>query len=290
MTKKWNVSMQILEVSAEELDYVARLCLDPFMPPTWREAMQPAMDVRKEWLKDMMHKGLQVLVALEESDDVLRSLSVRNRKIRELVIRGRVPKGLIEYVPIEFAPEPVRGGKSLFVNCIWVLPKFWSGGVAKGLMERFIEDAKAYGGASVLAYDGDKWFGFFPYMPASFFEKFGFKEVDRDGSRVLLHLNLGDDERPRLIRAKTRKTGKSDKLVVDVFYSSQCPWSGWMVDKVKRCMKKYGAVVNAINTDDRTVIEEYGLSRGVCINGKPLFKRMASWKEIDFAVKQAIEH
>ena len=250
--------------------------------------MQPAMDVRKEWLKDMMHKGLQVLVALEESDDVLRSFSARNRKIRELVIRGRVPKGLIEYVPIEFAPEPVRGGKSLFVNCIWVLPKFWSGGVAKGLMERFIEDAKAYGGASVLAYDGDKWFGFFPYMPASFFEKFGFKEVDRDGSRVLLHLNLGDDERPRLIRTKTRKTGKRDKLVVDVFYSSQCPWSRWMVDKVKRCMKKYGAVVNAINTDDRTIIEEYGMSRGVCINGKPLFKRMASWKEIDFAVKQVI--
>jgi len=282
--------MQILEVSAEDLDYVARLCLDPFMPPTWREAMQPAMDKRKEWLKAMMCKGLRVLVALEESDDVLRSFRARNKKIKELVIRGRVPKGLIEYTPIEFAPEPVRGGKSLFINCIWVLPKFWSGGVAKSLMERFIEDAKAYGGASVLAYEGDKWFGFFPYMPASFFEKFGFKEVDRDGSRVLLHLNLSCDVQPRLIKAKTRKVRESGKLVVDVFYSSQCPWSWWVVDKVKRGMKKYGALVNAVNTDDRTVIEEYGLSRGVCINGKPVLKRMASWKEIDCAVKQVIGH
>jgi hypothetical protein len=157
-------------------------------------------------------------------------------------------------------------------------------------MERFIEDAKAYGGASVLAYEGDKWFGFFPYMPTSFLEKFGFKQVDRDGRRVLLHLNLGCDEHPRLIEAKTRKVGQSDKLVVDVLYSSQCPWSWWMVDKVKRGMKKYGALVNAVNTDDRTVIEEYGLSRGVCINGKPVLKRMASWKEIDFAVKQVIGH
>ena len=63
-----------------------------------------------------------------------------------------------------------------------------------------------------------------------------------------------------------------------------------MVDKVKRGMKKYGAVVNAVNTDDRRVIEEYGVSRGVCINGKPVLKRMASWKEIDFAVKQVIGH
>jgi hypothetical protein len=177
MTKKWNVAMQILEVSAGDLDYVARLCLDPFMPPAWREAMQPAMDVRKEWLKAMMYKGLRVLVALEESDDVLRSFGARNKKIRELVIRGRVPKGLIEYVPIEFAPEPVRGGKSLFVNCIWVLSKFWSGGVAKSLMERFIEDAKACGGASVLAYEGDKWFGFFPICLPAFLKSLGLKRL-----------------------------------------------------------------------------------------------------------------
>jgi hypothetical protein len=51
-------------------------------------------------------------------------------------------------------------------------------------------------------------------------------------------------------------------------------------------LKKNGKVI----TDDRSVVEEYGLSRGVCINGKPLIKRMASWKEIDFAVKQAIRH
>jgi len=282
--------MQILEVSLEELDYVARLCLDPFMPPKWQEAMQPAMDVRKEWLKAMMHNGLQVLVALEKSDNFLRSFGARNKKIRELIVGGKVPKGLIEYVPIEFAPEPVKGVKSLFIDCIWVLPKFWHAGVARRLMEKFIENARVYGGASVLAYEGDKWFGFFPYMPVGFFEKFGFREVCRDGSRVLLHLDLGGGELPTLIHPKTRKINKSDRLMLDVFFSSQCPWSRWMVDKIKRNMRRYDAVIREINTDDRRVIEEYGMSRGVCINGVPVIKRMASWKEVESIVKQTILH
>lgn len=282
--------MQILEVSAEELDYVARLCLDPFMVPRWRDMMQPAMVVREKWLKTMMQDGLRVLVALEKSEDVLSSFGARNRKIRELIIRGKIPKGLIEYAPIEFAPEPITGENSLFINCIWVLPKFWNAGVARSLLERFIEDAKAYGSASVLTYEGDKWFGYFPYMPVNFFTKFGFREVDRDGSRVLLHLNFGGEEQPRLIYPKTRKVRKSDKIIVDVLFNSQCPWSWWMANKVKCGMKKYRAVVNAINTDDRRVIDEFGLSRGICINGKPVLKRMASWKEIDFAVKQVIGH
>lgn len=265
--------MQIHEVSPEELDYVTAVCLDPSVPPKWREAMKTAMDARKEWLKTMLRKGLQVSIAFKET-----------------ATRGDSPKGLIEYLPIESAPEPVKGEKSLFIDCIWVVPPFWHKGIARRLLERVIEKAKAYGGASVLAYEGDKWFGFFPYMPANFFKKFGFKEVGRDGSRVLLHLNLSADEPPRLIYPKCRAIEKSDEIVMDIFFNSQCPWSGWMVDKIKRNMKKYDAVVNAINTDDRRIIEEYGMSRGVCINGTPIVKRMASWKEIESIVKQKILH
>ena len=75
-------------------------------------------------------------------------------------------------------------------------------------MERFNEKARQYGGASVLAYEGDKWFGFFPYMPVSFFKRFGFRAVDRDGTRVLLHLNLDADEKPTLVESKTKRIEK----------------------------------------------------------------------------------
>lgn len=78
---------------------------------------------------------------------------------------------------------------------------------------------------------------------------------------MLLHLNLGADKSPRLIRPKCRDVVDSDRMVVDVFFNSQCPWSGWMVDKIKQNMKKYDAAVNLVCTDDRRMVERYGMSR-----------------------------
>lgn len=280
--------MQIHEVSADELGFVSAVCLDPSVPPRWREIMEPCMVKRCEWIKAMMKKGLQISVALSKPKAVAGSLESGIGKVKTKTVQGSIAKGLIEYVPIEFACEPVKGEGGLFINCVWIVPPLWHQGAGKALLERCVKKARAYGGVSVLAYEGDKWFGFFPYMPTSFFKKFGFKEVDRDGSRVLLHLDLGGNQKPKLIRAKVVRAKKSDKLTVDVFYSSRCPWSGWMVDKVTRGMKKYHAIVNAINTDDRKVIEEYGMSRGVSVNGKPVMKRMASMKEIEFIVKQSV--
>nr|MDO8100485.1 GNAT family N-acetyltransferase [Candidatus Njordarchaeota archaeon] len=282
--------MEIRELSSEELDYVAAVCLDPSIPPNWREAMKPDMNVRVEWLKSMMHEGLRVSVAVEKPQEAIKYLDPENAKFRKMVTRGYFPKGLIEYVPIEHSSEPVKGGKSLFINCMWVVPPFWHHGVARALLERVIEKARTYGGLSVLAYEGDKWFGFFPYMPANFFRNFRFKVVDRDQSRVLLYLNLGKDEQPTLIKPKCKTGKETGNVVVDVFYNSQCPWSGWMADRIKEKVRKHDTVVNIVNTDDRAVVEEYGMSRGLCINGKPVIKRMASWKEIEQVVKQAVQH
>ena len=282
--------MRILNISPKELDYVAILCVDPSLPPKWRKEMEKPMEARKEWLKSMMKKGLQVLVALEKSENVLGSLNTKNQKIEELNVQGKIPTGLIEYLPIEFALEPVKGENSLFIDCIWVFPSFWHSGIGKCLLKTIIENAKPYGGVSVLTYEGDKWFGYFPYMPVNFFKKFGFQEVDRDGSRVLLYFDLGAHNPPTLIPPKNKVINKGTKLVLDVFFNSQCPWSKWMLEKIKQNMEKYDAIVNEVNTDDRKVIEEYGMARGVYVNGEPLIKRMASWKEIEKIVKQELKH
>jgi GNAT superfamily N-acetyltransferase len=278
--------MIIHDVSSEELDYVTAVCLDPSIPPKWREAMKPAMNVRKDWLKSMMYRGLQISVAFTEPKKGIKRADVTKVKSGVTSAIGGSPKALIEYVPIEFASEPVQGRKSLFINCMWVVPPFWHRDVGKTLLETAIDKGKAYGGISVLAYEGDKWFGFFPYMPAIFFKKFGFKEVDRDGTRVVLHLSLGSNGTPKLIHPRCMSTKEADKMVVDVFYNSQCPWSGWMADGVKQKMRKYGAVTKLINTDDREVVEKYGMSRGICINGEPFIKRMVSLKEIERIVRQ----
>ena len=160
--------MQIHDVQPDELDYVAAICLDPSIPAKWREAMAPCMHCRKEWLREMMKKSLRISIALSEPEAAFKSLTPKNVKFESMIVRGSFPEGLIEYVPVEYAVEPVKGHDSLFINCLWVVPPFWNKGVATALVRSVIEKAEACGSTSVLAYEGDKWFGYFPYMPADF--------------------------------------------------------------------------------------------------------------------------
>lgn len=273
--------MHVEEVSIDQLDLVAAVCLDPSISPAWRQGMMPSMDRRLKWLNKMMsEKGLQISIAFDDPDLVIDSLSPKNARYSEMAIRGKFPKGLIEYLPIEHTIEPVIGKRGLFINCLWIVPPFWNGGIASALMERAIERAKATGGISVLAYDRDKWLGFFNYMPAGFFKKFGFTEVERDGSRVLLYLDCGAEAPPSLISPKNVHMPDRDKPLVTILYNSQCPWSEWLAGNVKKNIRKNIADVELIITDDRAVVEKYGVSKGVLVNGRPIIKRIASWGEI----------
>lgn len=281
--------MEFRKITVDELDFVSAVCLDPSVGRKGREAMREHMENRLKWLRKMMSQGLKIIVALEDpKPEVLHYPWAGNIRHANLAVKGKVPKGLIEYLPIEAALEPVKGENSLFIDCIWILPPFWKTGVAKGLMQHFVEEAKECGGATVLAYEGDKWFGTsLKYMPSSFFMKFGFKEVSKDETRVLLHLDLGASKSPMLVSPKKRILGERDKIVMDVLCNSQCPWCGRMLDKINRNIRKYSDVtLNVINTDRRDVIEQFGVSRGVFINGEPIIKRMAAWKEIKSALSK----
>jgi GNAT superfamily N-acetyltransferase len=228
--------------------------------------MKEHMEKRLRWIEEMMPKGLEIIVALSPK---------------------KSKKGLIEYLPIEIAPEPVKGENSLFINCVWVLSRHTKAGIGKGLIQHYLKEARKVGGATVLAYEGDKWFGYFDYMPAAFFRRFGFEEVSRDGTRLLLHLDLGAHQYPMLITPRKREIGEKGKTVLGVFCNSQCPWCGWMADKIKRNVKSSGITVNVVNTDSRDAIEKYGIVRGISINGEPIVKRMATWKEIKSAIERA---
>jgi GNAT superfamily N-acetyltransferase len=253
------------KITAEELPYVSYLCLWG-VSQSQREAMKDLMEKRLKWIREMMPRGLDIIVAL----------GPRNSK-----------KGLIEYLPIDLAPEPVKGKNSLFIDCIWVLPRFQKAGIGKGLMQRFLDDARKVGGASVLSYEGDEWFGYFDYMPTGFFKRLGFEEVSRDETRVLLHLDRGAHVTPKLLAPRTQRIEEKSKTVIDVLCSSQCPWCGWMAYQIKRKAAGPNIILRQINTDKRGAIEGYGLARGVLINGRPAVKRMAAWKEVKSTLQRA---
>lgn len=298
------MTVRIVEFDGQNPDLVEGLCLHPEDPPEMLEVMTPYMEVRKQWLRDMAAKGLGVAVALGAAGEKL---------------------GLVEFVPIEWAAEPINGEGSLFINCLWVLPRYWKSGVARAMMEHVIIRAKggvglshpglrvgratslrcdgrackatepgprrSYGGITVLGYERDRWFGYFSYMPVGFFKKLGFAEMDRDGRRVLLHLDLGRAQKASLIRPKTRTDVRAapGKHVVEILYSSQCPWSGWMINGVTRNLKRPDVEVRLVNTDNRNVMAAYGLTRGVCVDGRPLINRLASGREVARAIEQRLE-
>lgn len=275
--------MKIHQISEDELDYVCAICLDPSVGKKTREMMGGAMNDRLCWIKNQMKKGLKILIAVEKPrQEKIRYKWVGNIIHAELAVHGLVPKGLLEYLPIEYALEPIKGKNTLFINCIWILPPFWNSGVGKSLIESFIERAKKFGGASVLAYEGDKWFGTtVKYMPCQFFEKFGFKEIATDGTRKLLYLDLGANNPPTFVFPKTKPINDSNIVQLDIFFNSQCPWNRYMIEEVKQNQQRYpGICVNLVNTDTRKKILKYGVSRGIFLNGNPVIKRMAGWNEI----------
>ena len=57
--------MKIQKATGEELAYVKAICLDPSIGSRSRKAMQGAMTNRICWIRKMMEKGLEILVALE---------------------------------------------------------------------------------------------------------------------------------------------------------------------------------------------------------------------------------
>ncbi|MFW9866829.1 MAG: GNAT family N-acetyltransferase [Candidatus Thorarchaeota archaeon] len=275
--------MHIQTVNINELEYVRSICLDPSVDKKTRSLMENGMDIRTNWIKKMKQIGLEILVAIEKpKEEIIHYKWVGKIQHSDLAVFGNVPMGLLEYLPVEYALEPIIGLNSLFINCMWILPPFWRSGVATALINEFINKAKNYGGACTIAYDGDKWFGTsIKYMPSSFFKKFGFKEIDREGTRVLLFLDLGSSIPPKFIQSKSEDLSKKDLITIDLFYNSQCPWAWFMINSVKNKLKGYPNInLNLVNTDDRKVIENYGISRGIRINGKPVIKRMAPWNEI----------
>ena len=85
-------------------------------------------------------------------------------------------------------------------------------------MRKLLLEAKSYGGSSVLALDGDKWqSSTIEYMPIRFFKKFGFDEVERYGTNVLLYKRLGNRNIPSLILPKYKPIPKLNKKCVNFF-------------------------------------------------------------------------
>ncbi len=280
--------LEVKKLTQDELNYIPALCLDPSVGKEGKGIMAKAMDRRIEWITEMMNKGLELFVALENPrDEIINYKWAGKIKHSDLAINGKVPMGLLECIPIEHALEPIVGKDSLFINCMWILPPYWGKGVAKALITTFIERARQFGSASVLSYDSESWFDTsIEFMPMNFFKKYGFIETDREGKRVLLFIDFKGNYPPKFLPVNLNNELNSQELTLNIFCNDQCPWSTYMVKKIREGIKLYQNIdINVISTTEKRLIEKFGISRGVTLNNRLLFKRMITWdqvkKEID---------
>ena len=281
--------MKIKRITETDLEFIPAICLDPSVGKESITAMQEGMNNRLIWIKNMIDKGLEIFIAHEKpKNEEIHYKWVGKMLHSDLAIHGLLPMGLLESIPIEYALEPITGKKSLFINCMWILPPFWGKGVGKALIEYLTNRAKEIGGISTIAYDGDKWCGTsINYMPVSFFKKFGFKEIERDESRVLLHLDLGAEIPPKLIYPNYEALENEKTTNITAFYNCQCPWSKLMIDELTQNIKQNLDInLKVVETNNREIIEKFGISRGLLIEGKPVLKRIALWNEMQKEIKK----
>lgn len=214
---------------------------------------------RLAWLKKMHGKGLRVKIVRVDS------------KIA----------GFLNMMPIERSSMGPLGEDLMVIWCLVVPKEFKGRGAGRALVEAAEEEAKRQGKKGLVTY-GYRWD--FWFMPASFFETLGFKQVDarrvdyggETGSLdeiVILWRPLDDTAKPpRFPESKYEFRPVPGKVVVDLFWDISCQTTNIEGKRVKEVAEEFGdkVVLNEYPTHDHDVFMKYQKHRGIFINGKEI--------------------
>ena len=221
-------------------------------------------NIRKEKWMDFIGDNLNVIMKKEDDDYV----------------------GMIQYVPIEYG---IAEGKNMyFIQCIWVNgydeafgPK-QKKGYGTELLGKAIEDVKSKGTDAIVAwtYKDDDW------LPASWYERQGFKLIDTDQYYELLWMPFKDVEPPKLIRRKPFQN--FSKPTVSLFVNGWCQSGNKLYDIALGIAKGYGDKIDILeyDTTDREVFLKYGIMDGIFVNDREV---IYLGKPIDTDLRAAIE-
>lgn len=262
------------------------------------EVVEPC--ICEEWVEKFAEK-------FNLSIDRVRKLFSEGRELRIDWIRRRLmlgyrakisyerekPIGFIDYVPVETEEEGISGRDITLINCILIIPGYRGKGYGRILLKEAERDAeKTRRGIAVIAHEHERW------MPASYFLKRGYKEVDRQGEefkRILMLKAFREVEPPKFMEQEhSRPESVSGKIVVEISWSGRCPHNLISVELLKNVLAEFGdrLVIKEMMTNDLTseVIRKYGRGCGVYINGEPKFWLLgASEEEIRHEIKSVLQ-
>ena len=238
------IAMKIIDIS-EEHEKTFFCCLED-----WSEEMKEAGDHKQRWYERMKDKGIRVKLARED-DGVI--------------------SGMIQYLPIEHS---VFEGEGLYaVLCVWVhgykegIGDYQKKGIGTALLEAAEEDCRSLGTNGLVV-----WGLAIPaFMKASWFKKKGYRVIDRQKIMRLLWKPFNEMAvPPRMIRTKKRPAKGSEKVNIAMFRNGWCPAMNLVYERVLRASKEFEGKVNIeqYDTVDREVIDEWGITDGLYIDGR----------------------
>ncbi|MCD4765382.1 MAG: GNAT family N-acetyltransferase [Methanosarcinales archaeon] len=236
--------MNVIDLADDHLQLYF-MCLED-----WSEEIKEAGTRKELWYKGMVDKGLRVKLALDDGGQV---------------------GGMIQYGPIEHS---FADGNDLYIiYCIWVhghkqgRGNFQKKGMGKALLRAAEDDARDRGAQGMAA-----WGMFLPFwMKASWFKKQGYSKVDRQGLSVLLWKPFTDTVKPpRWIKQKKKPETVQGKVTVTAFVNGWCQVQNMVYERAKRAAAEFGdeVVFREIDTSDRDVLMEWGLSDALYIDDK----------------------
>ena len=180
---------------------------------------------KKAWLADRFDEGLVFLKSAE---------------------RG---KCFIEYIPAEYAWNPINADGYTYIDCLWVSGSFKGHGYSNDLLEACISDSKEKGkkGLCVLSSAKKK-----PFLSdPKYLSHKGFAVCDEaDNGVQLWYLPFTPDAgKPSFKDCAKHPHVDEDGYVL--YYTHQCPFNAKYVPTVTEAAKKHGVKFKAVRISGR---------------------------------------
>jgi N-acetylglutamate synthase-like GNAT family acetyltransferase len=237
-------NIRIVDISPEtEKTYFC--CLED-----WSDEMKEAGDHKQRWYERMEGKGVRVKLAQDEND---------------------VTAGMIQYLPIEHS---TFDGENLYVIlCVWVhghkegIGNFQKQGMGKALLNAAEEDCKELGADGIVAWG----LGIPVWMKATWFKKQGYKVVDKQGIMRLVWKPFNEKANPpKFIKPRKKPQKGKEKVDVSLFKNGWCPAMNLAYERTLRATAEFKDKIDLkyYDTLDREVLQEWGISDAIYIDGK----------------------
>jgi hypothetical protein len=238
--------MRIVDITPEyEIPYFC--CLEE-----WSDDMKEAGTAKQRWYEHMKGKGLRVKFALDDNG---------------------VIGGMIQYLPIE---QSMYDGHDLYVVlCIWVHGISRVGATTVNAAWELPCCRPPRRIASTLGL-GAGYLGLIipAFMRVSWFRRHGYRVVDKSGIMRLMWKPFKEGAiPPKFIKRKKCPPRGAEKVNVTLFQSGWCQSQNISIERTIRAAREFEAKVNleVIETNSRDVLNEWGISDGIFLDGKEVW-------------------